>query len=155
MVALSPAAVLSSLKMALQIVTVGVSIKRKISELGIGRVGTPSKSVQSLVTNVPKEEAVDLAKLFKSNKVAAKTDYQDRIAIVSGRLASVSATRRQYKIRLVAGISQEVDCLIGKSRIPLEEIIELQVGQPMHILGVVKGKALFSGFRMEHCTIAE
>ena len=76
--------VLSDLKTALKIVNMGVGIKQAISELGVNHVSTPNKSVQSLFVNVPRKEAADLNRLFRSNNVAAKADYQDRIAIVSG-----------------------------------------------------------------------
>ena len=155
MVALNPAVVLVGLKTALKILTLGVGIKKAISELGVNRVGTPNKSVQSLIADVPKIEAVDLNKLFRSNKVAAKAAYQDRIAIVSGRCSSVSETRRHYKIKLTAGISHKIDCRISKTRVPQEVIIEVKVGQPIHVLGVVKGKTLSPKFTMEYCTIAE
>ena len=96
--------------------------------------------------------AEDLNRVYRTNKLAAKTTYEGRIALINGKIASVSESRRRYDVNLDEGVV----CRVNKSHVTPTVISELRKSQSVVVLGMIKGKRLFShAVKVEHCSLAK
>ena len=111
------------------------------------------KAVEGIAHGEPRPvrvSAEDLNRVYRTNKLAAKTTYEGRIALVNGKIASVSESRRRYDVNLVEGVV----CRVDKSHATPAAISELRNSQVVAVLGLVKGKRLFSNaVKVEHCSL--
>ena len=88
--------------------------------------------------------------------MAAKTDYEGRVALISGEFSSVSETGGGYAVTLRTGDAPSLVCRVAKRHAQSDAIAMLRVGQRVTVLGVIRGKRRFANvLEVGHCSLKE
>ena len=136
----------------------GVSLAGKAKNLVVG-VPEIAMSVQGIARGEPRPlriSASELSRLYRTNRIAIKADFKGRVALISGELSSVSDARHRYNVKLTTGNPPSLVCRVDKGGAQPDSIAKLRVGQEITLLGVIKGKQLFTNsLTVEYCSLSE
>ena len=136
----------------------GVSLAARAKNLAVG-VPEIARSVQGVASGEPRPlrvSAADLSLLYRTNRIAAKADYEGRVVLISGKLFSVSEARHRYDVKLTTGDTPSLVCRVDQGHAQPNSIAKLRAGQEITLLGVIKGKRPFTNsVKVEHCSLSE
>lgn len=116
---------------------------------------TPTPTPAPTPTPKPLEvTAGNLYQAYEDNEVAAKATYENKTALITGTVASVTEAGNKYDVKLETDpFSSFVDvvCKVDKSHEAM--ILPLRRGRTITVLGLIKGVS-FVDIVVENCTVA-
>ena len=156
----NPFAIVTAIKVALSGIGAVKKVHGVLSEPDTTRVSFVDR-VRNFVTGADEPRplrvsAPELSRLYRTNRVAAKADYEGRVALIGGEFSSVSETRGGYGITLRTGDAPSLVCQVAKRHGQSDAIARLRVGQSVTVLGVIRGKRRFANvLEVGYCSLKE
>ena len=111
----------------------------------------PTATPMPTATPIPRVSASELARAYEANQVAAKARYEDKIALITGEVRSITEARGRYDVKLITDdLWTDIVCKIEPTDI--DSILSLEKGQVIAVLGKIKGKG-FADIVVDPCSI--
>ena len=111
----------------------------------------PTATPIPTATPVPRVSASELAQAYDANEVAAKAKYEEKIALITGEVRSITDARGKYDVKLLTGdVWTDIVCKVEISEV--DSVIVLEKGQVVAVLGRIKGQG-FADIVVDPCSI--
>ena len=113
----------------------------------------PTATPIPTATPLPRVSASELARAYEANEVAAKTKYEEKVALVTGEVRSITDARGKYDVKLLTGdVWTDIVCKVEISEV--DSVTALEKGQVVTVLGKIKGKG-FVDIVVDPCSIQQ